>query len=265
MTPELGVTQLVDNFMNNRKATQKLIGPIAWEECKHLTPDKQAAILANVPEHEHDMRMLGVPFFGSGLVYPIAENRIKCEPFEYSGLHWWRCIRAIDLGIDHPTAICWFLYDTEEDVIYLVKTYAVAGENAATHTAAANSLFSHAPIVFPHDMDNREKGSGKTTRHYYEKAGLKNGIDFHNPDESIHVEPGIKEVYERMRDGRFKVFSTCTEFWREIRLYHRKDGKLVKKNDDVMDATRQGVVMLPRHGAPLTSRVGRPSVRRAMP
>jgi hypothetical protein len=103
-------------------------------------------------------------------------------------------------------------------------------------------------------------------RKWYSDAGLKNTIDFENPDGSRYVEPGILELNERMRTDRFKVFSNCSAFLREKRIYHRKDGKLVKENDDVMDAVRYGVQMITRRGVQLggARRVSRPKVKRAM-
>ena len=47
-----------------------------------------------------------------------------------------------------------------------------------------------------------------------------------------------------MKEDRFKVFNTCTKWLSERRLYHRMDGKVVKKEDDLMDATRGGVMSL---------------------
>jgi Terminase RNaseH-like domain len=35
-----------------------------------------------------------------------------------------------------------------------------------------------------------------------------------------------------------------TEWWEEFRLYHRKDGKVHKEHDDLLSATRYGVMML---------------------
>lgn len=64
------------------------------------------------------------------------------------------------------------------------------------------------------------------------------------PDGSNKVEPGIHEIRERMLDGKFKVFTTCPEFFEEFRMYHRDEhGKIVKTNDDVLDAVRYGVMM----------------------
>jgi hypothetical protein len=45
-----------------------------------------------------------------------------------------------------------------------------------------------------------------------------------------------------MATNRLKVFATCTEWFEEYRLYHRKDGRLVKVRDDLMSATRVGVM-----------------------
>lgn len=40
------------------------------------------------------------------------------------------------------------------------------------------------------------------------------------------------------------MFSHLTDWFDEFRLYHRKDGLIVKEVDDVMDATRTGIMML---------------------
>lgn len=262
MTPELGETELITKFMDNPGKHQHFIGLVHWDDCAHMTPEAQEAALEMIPEFEHDLRRSGKPSWGSGMVWPIAEERIRCEPFQLPP--YYRVLRAIDLGIDHPTAIGWLAFDPEEDVVYLVKDYAVKGEPAVIHASAANSMWPHSPCVFPHDADIREKGSGKTMRRIYAECGLKHGVDFKNRDGSIKVEPGIMEVYERMKTDRFKVFSICQNFWREFRMYHRKDGVIHKKNDDVMDVVRQGTVMIPRRGALVSGRIQKPKVKRAI-
>lgn len=265
MTPELGVTQLVDNFMNNRKGGQALHGPIAWDQCKHLTEDVQEQILAGIPEHEHDMRRKGIPFFGSGLIYPYPESRYVIDDFEISQIPWATVLRAMDLGIDHPTAIAWMAYDPEIDRIYLLRDYQQSGEAAAIHAAVANQYLKDSPVVFPPDVDTSEKGSGKTVRDWYHKAGLTNTLDFKNPDDSKYVEPGIMDLNERLKTDRLKICRSCVNTIREMRLYHRKDGKIVKKNDDSLDALRYGAMMIPRYGVPQNRRRGRkPRVHRAM-
>jgi len=46
-----------------------------------------------------------------------------------------------------------------------------------------------------------------------------------------------------MQTGRFKVFQHLHDWWEEFRLYHRKDGKVVKEGDDLMCATRYALMM----------------------
>jgi hypothetical protein len=201
------------------------------------------------------MRSKGIPYFGSGLVYAVPESRIICNPETEDGrpitsIPYLKYIRAMDIGIHHPTAIAWLAYDPEIDRIYVLRTYSKSDSAAAIHAAAANSYLDFAPMVFPHDVDNRDKGSGKTVRQYYADAGLKHTVDFQNPDGTKAVESGILEINDRMRTDRFKVFNTCEEFFREMRLYHRDDGKLKKMNDDVMDAARYGAMMIRRYGVP---------------
>ncbi len=66
------------------------------------------------------------------------------------------------------------------------------------------------------------------------------------------------EILERMETERFKVFGHLAEWFDEFRLYHRKDGKVVKLQDDLMDATRYAVragnrlSLLPQYSGALT-------------
>jgi len=269
LTPELGETQIIISFMKDKKPSQELIGPVSWDQAPHLTPEMQKDILADIPPHEHDMRRLGVPYFAGGLVYPISEDRIKIDPIQIP--HWCKVLRAIDFGSDHPTAIAWAAYDPENDIIYITNTYRKNLRNLQTehgqdvnpigiHAIAANSKWRHSPLVTPHDFD-QDKGTGLSLRDLYRDAGITRTIDFTNPvpnpdktkkpPRNILVEPGIQAVYDRMTTGRFKVFSTCVEFFDEFRSYHRKDGKIVKERDDVMDAVRMASQMVAHRGVPI--------------
>lgn len=53
-------------------------------------------------------------------------------------------------------------------------------------------------------------------------------------------------MLDRMLTGRWKVFKTCPHWLEERRLYHRKEGKIVKERDDVLSASRYALMML-RH------------------
>src|SRR5262245_65345183 len=64
------------------------------------------------------------------------------------------------------------------------------------------------------------------------------------PGKSVSVEAGLMDMLTRMQSGRFKVFKHHNDWWEEFRLYHRKDGKVVKEGDDLMCATRYALMML---------------------
>jgi hypothetical protein len=63
-------------------------------------------------------------------------------------------------------------------------------------------------------------------------------------DGSVSVEAGLKAMLDRMRTGKLKVFKEHPDWWEEFRLYHRKDGKVVKEGDDLMCATRYALMSL---------------------
>ena len=56
--------------------------------------------------------------------------------------------------------------------------------------------------------------------------------------------------------GKLKVAKHLGDWFEEFRLYHREDGKIVKVGDDLMSATRYGLMML-RHAALPTAPVQR--------
>lgn len=249
MTPELGYTELIRQFTEERAPHQHLT-QVTWDDCPHLSPEIQEQILASVPAWQRDMRRNGVPFMGSGRIFTVPEDRLRIEPFEMP--EWFTWIAAIDFGIAHPTAWAKLAYDPENDVVYLVECWkqkdSAINEIAPRIRGASKGFI---PTVYPHDGDSREKGSGKTLAEQYREAGVEMTLKFRNldKDQSNYVEPGIQVLDERMRTDRFKVFSGCTPFFEEYRRYHRDDqGKIVKVDDDMMSAVRYGAIMIPRYG-----------------
>ena len=57
------------------------------------------------------------------------------------------------------------------------------------------------------------------------------------------VEAGLVEMLDRMQTGRWKVFSNLVEWFEECRMYHRKDGKVVKLDDDLISSSRYAYMM----------------------
>jgi Terminase RNaseH-like domain len=70
---------------------------------------------------------------------------------------------------------------------------------------------------------------------------------------SVSVEAGLMEMLTRMQTGRWKVFNHLNDWLDEFRLYHRKDGKVVKEHDDLLCASRYAL-MMKRHASTARAR-----------
>ena len=246
-TPENGVTPLVQKFMDSEDDYLYLQNA-TWDDAPHITEDQKKELLASIPVWQHDMRSKGIPILGEGLVYSVDEKTLEVDPFNIPD-HWPR-VAGVDVGISHDTAVVWTAWDREEDVIYIYDAYHAPEGTPDAHGLVINRKGTWIPVILPHDADNMEKGSGKSVSMYYREAGVNAAQEtFHNPitpdgKKNNHVEPGIMEMLSRMKTGRLKIVSTCGRFFEELRRYHRKDGKIVKKYDDTMDASRYAVMSL---------------------
>lgn len=180
---------------------------------------------------------------GSGAVFPIDEKLITCDPVPIPN-HWPQIV-GLDFGWDHPTAAARLAWDRDADCVYVTHTYRKRKEIPVVHAAAVRGWGAWIPVAWPHDGLQTDKGSGHQLADQYRDAGL---AMLHEPachDEGGNgVEAGIMDILERMRTDRFKVFRGNNEWFEEFRTYHRKDGKIVKEVDDLMSATRYGVMML---------------------
>lgn len=251
-TPESGVTDVVASFVNDIKPGQALI-QASWDDAPHMSGERMEQFLKAIPAHEREMRTRGIPQMGSGLVFPFSDEQLVVEPFEIPR-HWPQII-GIDFGWDHPFGACRLAWDRDSDKVYLTACYKESRATPLIHAAAVKAWGKWIPVAWPHDGLNHEKGTGDELRKAYVNEGL-NMLPHKatNPPDSGQkegeggnsVEASILAMYERMDTGRFKVFKHCKEWLEEQRMYHRKDGKLVKVRDDVISASRYAHMML-RH------------------
>jgi len=241
-TPESGMTNVVAQFMNNLKPHQQLYNA-TWDDAPHLDDEIKEEILAALPPHERKMRSEGIPVLGSGLVFPIDVEQIKRTAFAIPE-HWSR-ICAIDFGYDHPTAAVWIAHDRDHDVAYVYDTYRKSGETPLVHAQAIKARGDWIPVIWPHDGAQHDKGSGEPLAAIYRRQGMNMfPKHFENPEGGQGVEPGLMEMLQKFQTQRLLVFDHLGEFFEEMRMYHRKDGKVVKERDDLMSAARYAVMSL---------------------
>ena len=250
-TPLLGMSAVVKRYLVE-KAAGTGVTQMTIEDAEHYTPEERAKIVASYPEHEREARARGIPILGSGMVFPVAESMIKVEPFAIPP-HWGR-LNALDFGIDHPAAFVALAHDRDTDTVYVYDAWRTKGAQAiqagltpiAHQVALINGKgYQHIPAAWPHDGLQRDKVSGVQLKEEYKKHGvnmLPERATFE--DGTNGVEAGLSQMLDRFQTRRLRVFSHLNEWFEELRLYHRKDGLVVKIDDDLMSATRYGVMML---------------------
>jgi phage terminase large subunit-like protein len=240
-TPLNGMTEIIGYFYPKPNTPQRSLTMMTIDDVDHYTAAQKATIIAQYPAHEREARLRGIPMLGSGRIFPLPEEAIRCEPFAIPA-HWPQ-INAIDFGWDHPFAAVSLAWDREADCVYVHKTYRESQATPPIHVAAVLPWGDWIPTAWPHDGLNSEKGTGVALKAVYTELNL---LPERAEDESgsISVEAGLLEMLTRMQTGRFKVFAHLGDWFEEFRQYHRKAGKIVKLRDDLISATRYGVVSL---------------------
>ena len=256
-TPESGMTETVASFMNNLQPGQSLTNA-TWDDASeaitsmkgnkgHLNEAVMAQILSSYSPHEREMRRYGRPSIGSGLVFPVQEDKIMIDPMQLED-HWPR-IAGIDFGWDHPTAVVWVAWDKDEDELYIYDCYRQSKASPSVHAASIRTRSESVPIAYPHDGNRRDSMGNPGLADQYRSLGCNMMLEhFTNPPAlgqnkgGNSVEEGLMDMLQYMEDGRFHVFNTLTDWFEEFRMYHRKGGKVVPFKDDLMSATRYAVL-----------------------
>lgn len=250
MTPEEGVTEIVDSFLNEINPGQALVRA-TWDDAPHIVanPDHRKQLEGSMKESERDKRIRGIPEMGTGLIFNISDERLMYDASDFKEIPaYWPRICGIDLGYDHPFAAVWLAWDRDTDTVYLYDCFK---ERGLLLPIIGDMLRRHEqwiPVAWPHDVAEADRQSGKriadTLRDDYHINMLPE--PFTNPpgpgeDEGEGgrgVETGLWNLHAAMEEGRFKVAKHLREWFREKGLYHRKDGRVVRKFDDLMSATR---------------------------
>ena len=214
----------------------------------HIKAEDRARIIAGYPEHEREARSRGEPMLGEGKVYRTPEADIIEDHDPLSFPTYWRWGYGIDLGIDHPWAAVLLAWDTDQDVLHLVAELRVSGANAGQHFALMRALelrlfnrHMNFPVAWPADAGTRDRGSGEPAKALYKQYGLRMMAEpathagMHGAA-ATSLEAGVAEINLREATGKWKVARSCIAYLEERRLYHRKDGEIVRLRDDALSA-----------------------------
>lgn len=241
-----GATSIVERFMSensiDRAYVTMTIDDVIGEPHGHIKKEDRAKIIAKYQPWEVDARVFGGILRGEGRVFRHLEALISEEAISNIPPHW-RKIWGIDFGINHPFAAVLLAWDVDLDVIHVVATVRMKDALPIIHAAAMKPIGAGVPVAWPQDGTQR-RDDGKPLSSQYKTHGL-HMLDEHatHADGSISTEAGIMEMDARMATGRLKIAAHLADWWEEYRNYHRKDGLIVKEKDDLMSATRIGVMM----------------------
>ena len=242
-TPLLGPTEVVEYFYPFPSASTRAFVSMTLDECDHYTDQEREELIAGWPEHEREARGKGEPMMGQGIIFPVAEEKFVIEPIEIPG--WWPQLGGLDFGYDHPTAATQLAFDPDHDRVYVTRDYAMKGGVPREHAMTLQAWGDWLRFAWPHDGNRVEdKESDTSTAQTYRNLNLRllpQHATF--PDGSMGLMAGNNEILDRMRTDRWKVFSTCNLWRRERKGYYMKDGKPVRKHDDVICSSRYAYMM----------------------
>lgn len=205
-----------------------------WDEVPHLDEAAKADLLKSYPPHMRDARSKGLPMLGAGAIYPVGETEITVADFGIP-THWKKCY-GMDVGWNFTGAV-WLAQDPDTMQIYLYSAYKQSQAEPTVHAAGVKARGEWIPGVIDPASTGASQHDGKRLVDLYTQAGLK--LSF--ADNS--VEAGIYKCWELLSSGQMKVFASCLPWFVEYRNYHRDEkGRIVKKDDHVMDAMRYAVM-----------------------
>jgi phage terminase large subunit-like protein len=240
-TPLKGMSSVVARYILESSPDREVV-TMTIEDAEHYSAEERQKIIDSYPPHEREARTKGVPSMGSGRIFPVLEENIVVDPFEIP--ESWVQIGGLDFGWDHPTAGVNLAWDRDNDIIFVTRDYRQREATPLIHAAALKPWGSWLPWAWPHDGLQHDKTSGDQLAVQYADLGLNMTSERATFDDGTNgVEAGVSDMLLRMQTGRWKVFRGCVYWLEEFRLYHRKDGLIVKERDDAISASRYALMM----------------------
>ena len=230
-TPLQGMTEVIRSFIQPAEGDQsKFFVQATWDDVPHLDAAAKTALLASIPPYQREARSKGVPQLGSGAIYQLSEADIVVRDFEIPD--FWPRAYGLDVGWNKTAAI-WGARDNETGVITLFSEHYMGLQQPSLHADAIKARGEWIPGVIDPASQGGSQVDGDALLNLYRRQGLK-------LQPAINaVEAGLYTVWQLMSSGKLKVFASLGNWLQEFRLYARdKDGKVIKANDHLMDATR---------------------------
>jgi phage terminase large subunit-like protein len=236
-TPDSGVTETVMHYLNSTPEDHRFFVMAGWDDIPHMSEEEKIDRIKSIPPHMRDCRTKGIPYLGSGAVYPVPETDFLVDAFEIPD--WWPRAFALDVGWGGAsgtgkTACIWGAWDHENGVMYVYSEYKRGQTEPLIHAEAIKSRGSWIPGVIDTASSGSSSIDGRNLREMYSSMGLL----LFNANKS--VEAGIFKVFQGLSTGQIKIFRTCVQLLEEMRIYRRNDKGQIANNqtDDLCDSLR---------------------------
>lgn len=254
LTPLLGLSPLRKRFKERagRECYEVLM---TIDDCRtsnggHIPDEDVPGIIGQYKSNEVMTRVYGADMMGEGSVFDAPLENIRHNLDPASVPPYWPWMWGMDFRHSgsptsgHPFAAVLGCWDRDADVIYIMHAVRMLGL-ATSHVAAMKALPRwEAPVAYPHDGGRGASIiDGDTIAKTYRGLGLNMRPTHATLDgKSNNFEGGIRLMENRFAAKKLLVASHLTEWFDEYQGYHRKDGLVVKVDDDLLSATRQLVM-----------------------
>lgn len=245
-TPMAGPTQVVKRFIDEESPLRARF-EMSVDEADHILPEEKQRLWASYLPHQREARYHGRVMLGEGAVYTTPEEDLLVDlPLVDVPLHWFKGW-GLDFGgaghVAHPFAAVLMAEDRDVGEFYVLATVRMRESIALQHTDAMRRIAPGIPVAWPHD-GHVVGDSGDDKVSLYKKHGLLMMQEHATLPQGGHsLYAALSEIDDLMKARRWKVRRELLDWRGEYRLYHYKDGKVVKLADDLMSATRIAYMM----------------------
>lgn len=208
---------------------RKAVIVAGWEDAPWLSEEDKASQLESVPPHLVAATTTGLPGIGEGTIYTIPLEDIVVKDFEIPPD--WKIVNGMDVGWNFTAAVQLAINPNTNDV-YVTREYKRGQAEPLVHAAGVKRWGDWVNTMIDPASKNRSQSDGKQLFVLYKREGLRL-FEANNA-----VDAGIATVYQLLATGQLKFFASCGELQKEYVTYRRKNGRIEKENDHILDALR---------------------------
>jgi phage terminase large subunit-like protein len=227
---------LVKKKAEHEKAAKAVI-VAGWNDAPWLSEDNKQQMLEATPPHQREAASTGLPGIGGGTVFTVPLQEVVVKDFPIPS-HW-KHVVGMDVGWNNTGAVR-VVENPDTGQCYVIAEHKRGEVEPAVHASKIKAWGEWLPVEIDPASKGRNQNDGKQLFNIYRKEGLRL-IEADNA-----VEAGITKLYQMFSNGTLKFFMSCIECQKEFCTYTRNadTGKIVKKNDHLIDALRYAVMGL---------------------